>query len=253
MSRIKTLGQSSVWFIGSITLFFRYLGHLITGLCRCMTGARSIAWPTFIKTVYSSGVNLFFPLVLISVLLGFSISLSLFTLLNEIKRGDHALTMTQTIAIGHLVPLLVGFILSIQSSLNLINANIQKLHHKPDDVMYELIIPITFSVFINGFSLFVYTLFSFLVAIYSTFQYLISLDTLDTLLHLTSILSIKDLLYSIFKLLIFCCIISLVNGYYYYEISIREISLRKAVSRVMTRSLFFIVFLYVYFNLFYQF
>lgn len=252
MYSFKELGHSTVWFIGSIRIFFRFLGHFFSSFFRCLTGSQSVSWSVFIKTVYLSGAHLLLPIMIISFLLGLSISLSLFSILNEINRGGNALSITQNIAISNLTPLLIGIMLSIQSSLNLINANIHKLHHTPDEVMCELIIPITISLFVNGLLLYIYSLFTFLVTIYATFQFIINLDTSDALLHLASIVSIYDVLYSIFKLLIFCCIITLVIGYYYYEISIREVSLRTAVSRIMTRSLSFIIFFGVYLNIFHE-
>ncbi|WP_133130748.1 ABC transporter permease [Legionella yabuuchiae] len=252
MYSFKELGHSTVWFIGSIRIFFRFLGHFFSSFFRCLAGPKSIGWSNFIKTVYLSGAHLLLPIIVISALLGLSLSLSIFSILNEIGRGDNALPIMQNIAISNLTPLLIGILLSIQSSLNLINADIHHLHHTPDEVMCEFIIPITISLFVNGISLYIYSLFTFLVSIYSTFQFIINIDTRDLLLHLASIVSPYDIVYSVFKLLMFCCIISLVIGYYYYEISIREISLRTAVSRIMTRSLFFILFFGVYLNIFHE-
>ncbi|GGI80451.1 ABC transporter permease [Legionella impletisoli] len=252
MYRFKEIGHSTIWFVGSIRIFFRFLGHFFSSFFHCLTGPQSIGWSNFISTLYQSGAHLLLPIVIISGLLGVSISLSLFSILNEIGRGSNALPISQNIAINNLAPLLIGIMLSIQSSLNLINANIHKLHHTPDEVMCEFIIPISISLFVNGLSLYIYSLLTFLVTIYSTFQYIINMDTRDTLLHLASIVSIYDIIYSIFKLFIFCCIITLVLGYYYYEISIRKISLRTAVSRVMTRCLFFIILFGAYLNIFHD-
>lgn len=251
MYSFRELGHSSLWFLDSIRIFFTFLGHFFSGFFHCMAGRLAIGWSSLVKAVFLSGARLVFPIVIISSLLGVSISLSLFSIFSEIHMDDKALPIAQKVVISNLAPLLVGIILSIQSALNLINANVHKLHHTPDEVMCEYIIPITISIIMSGVLLYIYALFTFLVTIYATFHYILNVDISYNMLQLANSISIYSLLYSVFKVLIFCNIIALVVGYYYYEISIREISLRKAVSRIMTRSLLLVIFFAAYLNIFY--
>jgi hypothetical protein len=58
------------------------------------------------------------------------------------------------------------------------------------------------------------------------------------------------LLISILKTLCYCTIVGLTTGYYYYEVAIHDIAVRRAVSRIITRGLFWILVCSAYFKLF---
>lgn len=251
MITFQDVGRSSLSVASSIRIFFTFIGHLVVHLFKLLIRKLKIDWSMFFITLYLSGARLMIPIIIISGVLGFSISMTLFPIFNEVHLGRKALPIAQMAAIKHLTPILIGIILSIQSALNLINARVHQLHHAPEEVMRDHIIPIMLGEVITGFLLYIYSLIAFLVSIYSTFHYAFNIDVHDNITYLASNISIYLLDYSLFKVWIYCSIISSTTGYYYYKIAIRKISLRKAVSRIMTRSLLFIIFFSAYLNVFY--
>ncbi|QBR84477.1 ABC transporter permease [Legionella israelensis] len=250
MYNFQQIGSSSIRFLGSIRIFFWFLGHLVVSIIHVLAGSFSVYWLTMGKTIFRSGVLLMFPIIIISALMGLTLSLSLFDILSRFQIQHNALPITQNIMLHNLLPLIIGVILSIQSGLNLINAQVKRLHRMPQEVILEYIIPMMAGIIITGLLLYVYALTAFLIGIYSTFHYILNINTQEYLWHITNTLALADLGYSIFKNLLYCSIVALVAGYYYYEIAIRNVSLRKAVSSIMTRSLLWIIILGTYLGIY---
>jgi ABC-type transporter Mla maintaining outer membrane lipid asymmetry permease subunit MlaE len=251
MITLHDLGRSSMSLASSIRLFFTFIGHFFSHLFKFMSRKIKIDWSMLFVTIYLSGARLMLPIIIISGILGFSLSVTLFSIFNELHLGRRALPIAQMAVIIHLAPLLIGVILSIQSALNLINAKVHQLHHTPNQVMSEHIIPIVFGVIITGLLLYIYCLAAFLGSIFATFHYALKIDVHYNLAHIATSISVHSLDLSIIKVAIYCVIISLIIGYYYYKIATRKISLRKAVSRIMTRNLLCIIFFNAYFNIFF--
>jgi len=241
MYSFQQIGSSSVRFLGSIRIFFLFLGHLLTCLFSAFVGRVSIYWFNLARTIYRSGVHLLWPIMLLAALMGMSLALSLYNILSQFYVEYKALPITINVLTRTLLPLLIGIILSIQSGLNLINARLKRLHQKPEEVILEHIIPIMTGIFITGLLLYIYSIAAFLVGIYFAYLYILEINVQDYFLHLTSNLALTDLFYSMFKTSLNALIVAMVVGYYYYELSIRSVSLRKAVSCIMTRSIVWII------------
>lgn len=250
MYSFQEIGYSSVRFLGSIRLFLQFLGHLAIVSVQFLLGRTSIAWSYTINTLFLSGVKLSTPIIIISILTGFSLAMTFHSLFNRFHLFQSALPLTQSIAIRSIVPILIGIILSIQSSLNLINARIHKLHEMPQTVLRVHVIPAMAGILIAGILLYVYSLIAFLLGIYSTFYFFLRLDVSIYLINIASYITLWDLYLSFSKVVLYCWIVAIVVGYYYYEVAIRKVSLRKAVSTIMTRSLLFIIIASVYLGLF---
>lgn len=250
MYNFRQIGYTSVRFIGSVRIFFQFSGHLFSSLMHVITGSQAVYWFAMAKTIFRSGVVLTVPIMVISGLMGLTLSFSLFTVLSKFHVQHDALPVTQDIIIRNLLPLLIGFILSIQSGLNLINARVKRLHRKPQDVMLEHIIPVMAGIILTGLLLYVYVFTAFLIGIYITYHYILHVSAQEYAWQVTGILSLVELGYSLFKNLLYCSIVALATGYYYYEIAIRNVSLRKAVSSIMTRSLLWIIILGTYLGMY---
>jgi len=250
MLKFREIGHSSMLIAGSLRLFFTFLGHFFLTLFNPRNQHLTIHWAILTKTIYLSGARLMLPVSIISGILGFSLALTLFPIFNGFHLGRHALPIAQMAVVSYLAPLSVGIILSIQSALNLINASVHELQLSLDETMYEYIFPVMLGIILTGVLLYVYALFAALVGVYLTFQYVHNVDVYDHLVHLANTISWYTLDYSLLKVFIYCIIIALVVGYYYYKIALRLISLRKAVSRVMTRSLLCIIVFSAYSNIF---
>lgn len=241
MYLFHSLGTIFIRFLGSIRLFFTFLGHLFTAAMQLLSGKLSPRWLTTANTLFLSGVRLVLPILILSALIGLSLSLSFYEILSRFQMQKNALVITQNIVIRSLVPILIGFILSIQTALNLINVPTEKLQKSTAQIMQIYIIPMLPGILLTGLLLYVYALFAALISVYSTFHFILNVSTHDYLLHITSNLSLTDLGHSLLKILLYCLIVAAVTSYYYYEISIRTVSLRKAVSSIMTRSILWII------------
>ncbi|KTD20581.1 ABC transport system permease [Legionella lansingensis] len=242
----RRLGLHTIKFIYSLVLIFRFFGHLCHSLKDVLFGELSIAWGNMVEIIYYSGARLVIPLVFICALLGISVSQTVYILLSPFHLHHKVLPTAQNVLTHEVLPLLLGFILCIQAALHLINTRVRRYRQNPEEVILEHVWPIITGMNITSLLLYTYTVVTILISFYITFRYMLSYTTYDFMLHITSATTIYDLIYSAFKTLILCAVVSLAAGYYYYEAAVRHLSLRKAVSRIMTRSLFWLVVVSVY-------
>ncbi|KTD35779.1 ABC transporter permease [Legionella nautarum] len=235
--------------LGSIVIFFHFFGHLCLNFVDLLTGKQTLSWHGLLYTVYRSGVNLLIPLLLISSLLGISIVLNIYNILSPFDLQHEVLLVSQKMLFYDLLPFLIGLMLSVQTALNLITARIKKLNLTPDQVITLYIIPIIFGISFSALILYLYSISFVFISIYFCFKFLLYTDIYDYMFHLTSTITSSSIIYSIFKMMLYCTIVSLIVGYYYYQVATRHSLLRKAMSRIITRSFIWLIIGSVYFKL----
>ncbi|MDP1602230.1 MAG: ABC transporter permease [Legionella sp.] len=238
-------------FVNSISLFFVLLGHLSHSLKDITFGRESIAWFRVVRILFYSGVVLVIPLIIICSLIAISLSLNAFSILAPFSLQNKALPISQDILTQDILPLLIGVVLCVQSSLNIINARLKitKLCRTPHEVIHEYIMPIMIGINLTGLLLFTYTIVAVFISLFFTFHYLLDVSTHDFLIHVGHSVTIAALFYSVVKTLLYCSIVSFTAGYYYYHVAVNQISLRKAVSRIFTRGSLWLTLLSVYWKL----
>lgn len=237
----RRFGFHVVKFFHSLILIFRFFGHLFHSLKDVLFGELSISWFNMVEILYYSGARLVIPLMFICYLITFSEAKTIFLLFNSFHLGHKALAISQNILTHEILPVFIGFIMCIQAALHLINTRLKRLRQSPEEVILEHVWPIIVGLNITSLLLFTYIIVIVFISFYMTFHYLSSMTTYEYLTFVTSRNSIYDLIYSAFKTLTLSAIVSLAAGYYYYEAAVRHISLRKAVSRIMTRGSFWLI------------
>lgn len=247
---MSTSPSYSLPIIKDVALFFRFLGHLAHSLKNALPSQMPQVWLNFLRTLYYSGAKMVIPLMLITSLMGASLILNIYRILSPLYMQNQVLLVTQNILFYDLLPFVIGLVLSIQLALNLVNAHIKKLQQTPHEVMLQFIIPMILGCNLSALLLYIYSLNAILISIYFCFKYLLKTDLHEYLFHLTSTITSINVLYSIFKTLIYCSIVSLVVGYYYYTVASAHLSLRRAMSRIMTRSLLCLTISSIYFKFF---
>lgn len=236
--------------IKDVALFFRFLGHLAYSVKGALPHQMPLVWINFLRTVYYSGTKMVIPLMIISSLMGASLILNIYTILSPFYLQNQILLVAQNILFYDLLPYIIGLVLSIQLALNLVNAQIRKLQRTPQEVMLQFIIPLILGCNLSALLLYIYSLNAILVSIYFCFRYLLKTDLHEYLFHLSTTFTSINILYSILKTLIYCTIVSLVVGYYYYAVTSAHLTLRRAMSRIMTRSLLYLTISSIYFKFF---
>ncbi|WED43567.1 ABC transporter permease [Legionella cardiaca] len=241
MYAFRRFGLHVVKFLNSFVLVFRFFGHLFHSIKDVLFGELSISWFNMVEILYYSGAKLVVPLIFILALLSLSEAQTVYFLLSPFNLRHKSLPIAQNILTHEVLPVFIGFILSIQAGLHLINTRIKRLGQSPEEVILEHVWPIIFGLNITSLLLFTYAIVAIAISFYITFHYLLSMTKSEFILHITSSLTVYDVIYSAFKTLILCSIVSLAAGYYYYEAAVRHISLRKAVSRILTRGTFWLI------------
>lgn len=228
----------------SLILFASFIGHLVISVIHSIRGHLQISWRNVLKIVFHSGITLLVPLMGIASLICMSLSMATYSLLSRFQLQAKSLAIAQDILTYDILPLLLGFILCGQFSLNLINTRLKiaKQQRSPEYVILNFILPIFLGTLFTAFILFFYTYFAFSISFYLTFHYILKLTTHDYIMQIARSLTLTELVYSIFKTLFYCMIVSLTAGFYYYQIATNFIGLRKAVSRILTRGFFWLIF-----------
>ncbi|KTC84510.1 ABC transporter permease [Legionella brunensis] len=241
MYAFRRFGLHVAKFINSLVLIVRFLGHLFHSLKDVLFGELSISWFNMVEILYYAGAKLVIPIIVISCLLGMSFAQTTFYLLNPFHLSQKALPIAQNVLTHEVLPLLLGFIMCIQAALHLINTRIKRLGQSPEAIILEHVWPIITGLNITVLLLYIYAVTIIFVSFYISFHYMLNVTNHEFLSHVASSVTIYDLIYSAFKTLILCTIVSLAAGYYYYEAAVRDISLRKAVSRILSRGSFWLV------------
>lgn len=250
MSNSRKVGFYRIPLLGNIALFFLFLGHLCYGIKDFLRGRLSISWMHFLLIVYHSGAKMVIPMMIVSSLMGASLILNIYRVLTPVFLQDQILLVAQNILFYDLIPFILGLVLSIQLALNLVNAQIKRLQRSPQEVVLQIIIPLIIGGNLSALLLYIYSLNALFFSIYLCFRYLLNTNLHEYLFHLTNTISTVNISYSIFKSLIYCTIVCLVVGYYYYSVASSHLSLRKAMSRIMSRSLACITISSIYFKFF---
>lgn len=250
MHALKKIGYYTERHLASGLLFLGFIGHLFLNIMHAMVGKVKIPWINTLDTLFSSGARLVIPLTFISAVATMSITLNIYYLLSPFGLQNKVEFIAVNIISHDLVPLIIGLVLCIQSSLNLINIQAQKLHHVPHTIILEYIFPILIGINITALLLYTYLFAACLLSMYLTFHYVVHYDIYQFFWRLSNFIRPLDIMCSIFKTLVYATIVSLTVGYYYYEVAIRDILVRRAVSRIITRGLVWIVMASAYLKLF---
>jgi ABC-type transporter Mla maintaining outer membrane lipid asymmetry permease subunit MlaE len=220
-----------------------FTGHLCLSALSVMVGRLKLPWKNVIRILYYSGVTLVVPVILIAGLLSTTVVLSTYHILAEFNLQHNTLSTTQDIVTGDLIPILIGLMLCVQASLNLINARIKitKQQRTPEEVLLVFVLPTVIGMDITALLLYTYTLASIYLCFVLIFFDLFQLSThelIDQLRHATPLAALG---YSFVKTLLYGNLVSLTAGYYYYQVAVSHISLRIGVSRILTRGAFWLI------------
>lgn len=234
---VKQTGFYVIRFLKSIIFFFSFVGHLCHSSKNIITRHLTISWANVGKVLYYSGVTLVIPLIIISSLLAMSLAVNSYLILSKFHLQEKALSMAQTFLVHDILPLLIGFVLCVQVSLNIINARIKiaKLQSTPQEVILEYILPIIIGVNITGLLLYVYLIAATVLSFYFTFHHISNISTQIFLLDIARTTTLSVFICSVVKTALYCSIVSLTAGYYYYQVATRHVPIRRAVSRILTR------------------
>ncbi|WP_298624632.1 ABC transporter permease [uncultured Legionella sp.] len=247
----KKTGFYAFRFFKSIFFFLSFIGHLAHSCKNIVTRHLNISWQNVWKILYYSGVSLVVPLVIVSALMAMSLAVSSFLILNNFHLQDKALGIAQTLLLQDILPLLIGFVLCVQVSLNIINARIKitKLQRTPQEVILEYILPIIIGVNITGLLLYIYLLVAIFMSLFITFYNLLNMNADMYIMELERNATVVSVSYSLVKTLLYCSIVSLTAGYYYYMVATRHVPVRRAVSRILTRGSLWLTISSVYIKL----
>ena len=233
---------------GSGLLFFVFIGHLLSILKEILLGRLTLSRHHVMLTIYQSGARLVLPLVLISGLLAAAIMINVYHMLSPFYLQDHVLLVTQEILFYSVLPWMLSLVLSTHLSLNLVRARIKGLQRTTEDVTLSDILPFMLGACMNALLLYLYCLNAIMLSLYLCLVHFLKTDMHQYFFHLSHVLTNINLSYSIFKTLFYCAVVSIVVGYYYYVVAERQLLLRVAMSRIMTRSVFWLTAISVYFK-----
>lgn len=243
MSPFYQTGLYATRFFKSVGLFFVFFGHLCHSIIIALFGQLSIAWEQIWRVLYHSGVALVLPLAFVSSLITVSVSVTTYLILVRFNLHQKSLSIIQDIMTVDLLPALIGFALCIQSSLSLINARIKitKQQRSPEEVILAFVIPIMAGISMTAILLYTYVLGAIYLCLYLTFDYMHLLSTHEFILQTAQSITVDKILYSLFKTLLAGFIVSLTAGFYYYQVAVNQIPMRRGVSRILTRGSFWLL------------
>ncbi len=239
---------SNVSFVELIVVFFRFLGHLACCTQEVITRKTSISWLNLLNVIFRSGVRLVIPVVVISSLMGVSLVLNIYSSLSPFNLQNKAFIIAQNIFFYDALPLVINIVLSIQIALNLVNERGSALQKTAHQTLVIDIIPLLIGINICALSLYIYSIISVFVSTFLCFRYFLKADIHEYILQLSTSITSYNILFSILKTFLFCTLISVIAGFYYYQVAEGYLSVRKAVSRIMTRSFAALVVSVVYFK-----
>jgi ABC-type transporter Mla maintaining outer membrane lipid asymmetry permease subunit MlaE len=235
-------------FAASVNLFFQYIGHMIISIPRIIYGYYPFSWNKMAKTLFVSGAKLVIPLMLISSLLGTSVSLNISSLLGKFNLQEQALNTALNILTRDFLPMILAIVLCTQSAFDLINAKIRRLTQAPHGTLVDYILPIMLGLNLSSLLLYVYSLFTTFLSIFIIHNYVFGFNLREFLLILSTSVTVNEILLSILKTSMYCFFTSIIVGYYYYQLAAGFIPLRRAVSRIVTRGLFWLAMMSVCFK-----
>lgn len=235
--------------VAPVVIFFGFLGHVFCSILDILKGKLIITRHSLLNTVYGSGAKLVLPILFITSLLGASVIIGIYNILSPYNLQYRALSVSQKILFFDVLPFLISLMIAIQASLNLVNAGIKTLKLRPHEVVLSFIIPIIIGTNFSAFFLYMYALNIVFISTYFSFCYMLHIDIHEYLFHLSNTITSKGIIYSIFKMSLYCALVSLIVGYYYYQVAAGYMPIRKAISRIITRSFMWLAATSTYFEL----
>ncbi|WP_367607560.1 ABC transporter permease [Legionella sp. W05-934-2] len=241
MSVIHRSGTHIIKFTRSQIFIFQFVGHLSQTAKDMLLGKLTINWSRLWVVVYFSGVRLVIPLIIISALLSISIAQMVYVTLSPFHLQKQVLPIAQSILTREFLPIFIGLILCIQSAVRFIDTKTQQANQTGTDALTEQVIPIMIGVSLTSIFLFAYAIGAVILSFYLVFHYKLSLSTYEFISHILSARTRFELIYSAFKTLILSFVVAIVAGFYYFESAVNHTTLSKAVSRTMTRGIFWLI------------
>lgn len=243
---IKTTGRKVHEIFSAFSLFFQFFGELVSQLLR---HGNRVTWRKIIVANLAFAGTIVVPLVLISMLIGMALTVSIHLTLARFNLQQQAMMIIQTTMLRDIAPLPIGFVLCVHCGLNLIEKDHPSLHKSPKVVLWETIIPLFAGINIAALLLYTYIFISFLFSAFITSYFILETNTDEYLLRLSQIINPYEAIESLAKTFVYASTAALVAGYYYYAVASRILPTRQAVSRIITRSLFWLIVLSVTFKL----
>ena len=234
--------------VDSVVVFFRFLGHLACCIQEVITHKASISWLNLLNVIFRSGVRLVIPVIVISALMGILLVLNIYSSLSPFNLQNKAFLIAQSIFFYDVLPFIINIVLSIQIALNLVNERRGRLQKTAHQTILIDIIPLMIGVNICALSLYIYSITSVFISTFLCFRYFLKTDIHEYVLQLSTTITSYSILFSMFKTFLLCTLISVIACYYHYEVAEGYLSVRKAVSRIMTRSFIVLVVSSVYFK-----
>lgn len=237
MYMFHQFGAYVLKFANSFKVFFTFIGYLFYNLFYVLRGRRSISKDSVVKIIFNSGAGLVIPLMIISSLIGVSLSINVFNFLRKFHLEGPVWDLAQDVVTENIVPLLIAVFLCVRTSLTLIHAKVDRSKRASEHVIIGHILPIIIGINISGVLLYVYCLAAFHLSIYLNLVFILQVHTQHYFIHLGDDITISNFLFSIYKTGLYCTIVSIVIGYYYHVSAFEELPIDNAVSQIITRSL----------------
>lgn len=249
MFLFKRTGEKTTEISDSIRFFFLFLGHFFYSF---VVKSSQIKWRHTLWGSLRAGSWIVLPLIIVTMLMGISIALSINYILARYNLQNQALFIVQESMIRDIAPFPIGFVLCVHCGLNLIDKNHPSLNQPPETVLLETIIPLIVAMNLTAMLLYTYVSAAFYASVFLAFNYFLHTNTDEYLLKLSRIISPMDITLSIGKTMLLATVASLIAGYYYYDVAMRVLATRKAVSRIITRGLFWLVVISVFIKVFFS-
>ena len=235
---LEFIGAKTTELLRAIIFFFRFLGDVFTSL---LGNWKAISWRQTLLSTLHAGAVISVPFIVVSMLFGISMAVSIHVMLTRYNVQSEAMAISQATLLRDFTPIFIGFVLCVHSGLNLIEHDHPSLYATPQKVLYNTIIPLFFSMNITALLLYVYVATAFILSIIFTISFILQANTQDYLLGLGGINFYWQIINSIGCAIFNATIASFIAGYYYYDVSNRIMPIRQAVSKVITRGLFWLV------------
>ncbi|MBA4697514.1 MAG: ABC transporter permease [Legionella sp.] len=241
MRTLYGIGLQSLKKLHSLSLFFRFAGHLSFSLKASLCRQHPIDWHRVLELLYYSGAKLLLPCIFIGALVSASLSQTVYMILSPAYLTHKVLPISEQILTQDLLPMLLGFILCLQAALNLIHSHPERRRQDQETILLKHVVPIMIGMNLTSFLLYNYLIVVCFLSFYGMFYFTFDISSAEFLFYLTRPVILWDLLTSLLKTLCLSTLVSLTAGYYYYETAIRAMALRTAVSRILTRGAFWLI------------
>ena len=250
MSASERFRFDGVPFFASTTFFLRFLGHVSVNIVHVLLGRLTISWFHLLTAMYNSGAKLVVPLTLVSSLICISLVFNIHANISTLNVQQKVLFIAQHILFYDFLPYLISIALAIQWALNMVNSRDKRIQRTPDQVLLVYVIPLIVGTMVCAPLLYIYCLNAVYISIYLSFRYLSNTDLNEYLFQITNAVTSTAILHSILKTVLYCSVVSMIVGYYYYGVAEGYLPVRRAISRIMTNSFIALVIIGVYLKFF---